>query len=172
MSNSTQNDHETHTACIGRIKKEGASSTCCYCNPHEGCTIGMKPTQNECPAYVPDLIGRCMNCHHYHAYPENTQNDMVYKSEVEMSRLLQQLEGMELISPKLRQDIEKACIETNRATRADARKEVKAKVVEQSKILKESITADELQSGYYLSGVKRMEKAVLATLREEEGSEK
>lgn len=47
MSNSTQNDHETHTACIGRIKKEGASSTCCYCNPHEGCTIGMKPTQND-----------------------------------------------------------------------------------------------------------------------------
>lgn len=47
MSNSTQNDHETHTACIGRIKKEGASSTCCYCNPHEGCTLGIKPTQNK-----------------------------------------------------------------------------------------------------------------------------
>lgn len=44
MSNST---HETHTACIERIRKEGASSTCCYCNPHEGCTLGIKPTQND-----------------------------------------------------------------------------------------------------------------------------
>ncbi len=44
---STQNDHETHTACIERIRKEGASSTCCYCDPHEGCTLGMKPTQND-----------------------------------------------------------------------------------------------------------------------------
>ena len=57
MSNSTQNDHETHTACIGRIKKEGASSTCCYCNPHEGCTIGMKPTQNDYEHdYVVDIV--------------------------------------------------------------------------------------------------------------------
>ncbi len=101
-------------------------------------------------------------------FDKPTQNDWVYKSEVEMSRLLQQLEGMELISPKLRQDIEKVCIETNRATRADARKEVLEKVIEQGKILEDSITKDELQSGYYLSGVKRMEKAVLATLREEE----
>lgn len=37
MSNYTQ--HETHTACIDRIKKEGASVTCCDCNPHEGCTL-------------------------------------------------------------------------------------------------------------------------------------
>ncbi len=44
MSNST---HETHTACIERIRKEGASSTCCYCDPHEGCTLGIKPTQND-----------------------------------------------------------------------------------------------------------------------------
>lgn len=47
MSNSTQNDHETHTACIERIKKEGASATCCHCNPHDGCTLEMKPTQND-----------------------------------------------------------------------------------------------------------------------------
>lgn len=44
---STQNDHETHTACIERIKKEGASATCCHCNPHDGCTLEMKPTQND-----------------------------------------------------------------------------------------------------------------------------
>jgi len=57
MSNSTQNDHETHTACIERIRKEGASSTCCYCDPHEGCTLGMKPTQNDWEHdYVMDII--------------------------------------------------------------------------------------------------------------------
>ena len=44
---STQNNHETHTACIERIKKEGASATCCHCNPHDGCTLEMKPTQND-----------------------------------------------------------------------------------------------------------------------------
>lgn len=49
MSNSTQNDHETHTACIERIKKEGASATCCHCNPHDGCTLEMKPAQNNEP---------------------------------------------------------------------------------------------------------------------------
>ena len=59
-------------------------------------------------------------------YPKmlnSTQNDWIYESEAEMSRLLQQLEGMELISPKLRLDIEKICVKTNRATRADARRE-------------------------------------------------
>lgn len=47
LDTSTQNNHETHTACIERIKKEGASATCCHCNPHDGCTLEMKPTQND-----------------------------------------------------------------------------------------------------------------------------
>lgn len=58
MSNSTQNDHETHTACIDRIMKEGAGAACCYCSPHKGCTLYVKPsTQNDYEHdYVVDIV--------------------------------------------------------------------------------------------------------------------
>lgn len=50
---------------------------------------------------------------------------------------------------------------------ADARKEVIEKVETQRDILEGAMKKDELRSGYYLSGVERMAKAILATLREE-----
>jgi len=45
MSNSTQN--ETHNVCNERLAKEGGQARCCDCEPHEGCTLGIKPTQND-----------------------------------------------------------------------------------------------------------------------------
>lgn len=44
MPNTTQN--ETHAVCDERLSHEGGKATCCYCRPHEGCTLGMKTTQN------------------------------------------------------------------------------------------------------------------------------
>lgn len=87
-------------------------------------TNNSHPHNCECKCHliVPDEMNNC-DCIRFHNTTNNTQKDWVYKSEVEMSKLLQQLEGMELISPKLRLDIERVCIETNRATRADARRE-------------------------------------------------
>lgn len=41
MSNSTQNDHETHNVCNERLEREGGKATCCDCDTHEGCTLGM-----------------------------------------------------------------------------------------------------------------------------------
>ena len=42
---------DTHSTCNERLAREGEKATCCTCNPHEGCTLGMKPTktptQNE-----------------------------------------------------------------------------------------------------------------------------
>lgn len=34
--------HTTHSACMTRIEKEGGKAHCCVCEPHEGCTLGMK----------------------------------------------------------------------------------------------------------------------------------
>ncbi len=44
-SNSTQN--ETHNVCNERLAREGGQARCCDCEPHEGCTLGMKPTQQD-----------------------------------------------------------------------------------------------------------------------------
>lgn len=147
MSNSTQNDHETHTSCIDRINIRGASATCCYCDPHEGCTLGINPYPGK---FIP-----------VERVPVSKTKDRALQ---DVSYWINELIEKRCDRVYCRMKIE----EIQAKERADARKEVEAKVVEQSKILKESITADELQSGYYLSGVKRMEKAVLVTLREEE----
>lgn len=151
MSNSTQNDHETHTACIGRIKKEGASSTCCYCNPHEGCTIGMKPTQND---WAKEILFNLENL----IVDIGTQVTDDYKDKNGL------YEGMSIKNVRSRDKYKKIFTKLL----ADARKEVIKRIEAMpDKDVRPEITVW-LESKEYCLGYNEALKNVLATLREEE----
>lgn len=40
-------EEETHSVCDARLQKEGGKATCCYCNPHEGCTLATISVEPE-----------------------------------------------------------------------------------------------------------------------------
>lgn len=38
---------DTHSVCNERLEREGEKATCCNCNPHDGCTLGLDK-KKEC----------------------------------------------------------------------------------------------------------------------------
>ena len=146
MSNSTQN--ETHNVCNERLAREGGQARCCDCEPHEGCTLGMKPTQQDT---LQDTV-------------QDTQNDIATFGESNSgitARIIYEL----VTSGRFSKEDSIKIIEANIA---DARKEALRDVLEEM-----DKSAQGYASGDYVNGwsdcrtVVAERHRVLATLKEE-----
>lgn len=54
----------THNVCNERLAREGGKATCCECDPHEGCTLGMKPYPGKFIPVdrLPEATKKCTLC--------------------------------------------------------------------------------------------------------------
>ena len=176
MSNSTQN--ETHSVCDERLAREGGKATCCYCDPHEGCTLGMKPYPGK---FIPvDQVpeARKMIDRVSQEDWEKRYADMLkeFKRQTKIDMVADVLVMKSFISKEIsyaNQDgfddgYGKGGMEGLKEGRADARKEVIRRIEAMpDKDVRPEITVW-LESKEYCLGYNEALKNVLATLREEE----